>query len=44
MVLVCLDYVEVRAGAILIFVFDLPNHLTIAVGTQEEVTYQISAF
>ena len=33
-----------RAGAILIFVFDLPNHLTIAVGTQGEVTYKISAF
>ena len=25
--------VTIRAGAILIFVFDLPNHLTIAVGT-----------
>ena len=34
----------VRAGAILIFVFDLPNHLTIAVGTQGEVTHKISAF
>ena len=36
--------IYVRAGAILIFVFDLANHLTIAVGTQGKITYQISAF
>ena len=39
-----LSTVHGRAGAISIFVFDLPNHLTVAVGTQGEVTYQISAF
>ena len=38
------SWMDIRAGAILIFVFDLPNHLTIAVGTQGEVTYKISAF